>query len=284
MLNRSKAKLRLICLSDGNDSGISKNSLHDVSKLLKAKEITLDCIVIGDSTCVDKLNSLVSGYMFNPTSITSAHNIVELETMIFSGERGSVSQYNKLIKETSFPPMLTPKKMGMNSIHYDSIKIKNPTTRIQKELLNVIENKHPDIDVYVNDHDITFWKIVLAGPSGTPYAGGNFLVYVSFGPEYPNVAPEMRFITPIKHCNINSYGKICHSIFDRNYISTVSVMKIFQSVYGLLLAPDVTDPLNTNLAFSYYEATGKYEGEIIEHVGIHAKKTRNEWKKELVRY
>ena len=39
---------------------------------------------------------------------------------------------------------------------------------------------------------------------------------VSFPPEYPLSPPEMRFITPILHCNVNSHGKICHSIFDSN--------------------------------------------------------------------
>lgn len=34
---------------------------------------------------------------------------------------------------------------------------------------------------------------------------------MSFPVEYPLLPPEMRFVTPILHCNINAHGKICKS-------------------------------------------------------------------------
>ena len=29
-----------------------------------------------------------------------------------------------------------------------------------------------------------------------------------FPPNYPSVAPDIRFITPIQHCNINAHGRV----------------------------------------------------------------------------
>ena len=104
---------------------------------------------------------------------------------------------------------------------------------------------------------------------------------MQFTSDWPLTAPVIRMITPIKHCNINNYGRICHSILDRNYISTISISTILECVYGLLLNPDVTDPLDTNLALMYYEATGAYEANIMRYVNKHAGKTREAWKIEL---
>lgn len=143
--------------------------------------------------------------------------------------------------------------------------------RLQQELKYLVQNSHPSIDVYVNDADITFWKVVIEGPDGTPYAGGCWLAYMEFPEDYPMAPPVMRFHTPIRHCNINSYGRVCHSIFDRNYTPDTTVAVILQCVYGLLLNPDVTDPLDSNLALLYHDANGQYEASIMSYVSTHAK-------------
>jgi len=58
--------------------------------------------------------------------------------------------------------------------------------------------------------DISFWKILLFGPEETPYFRGIYTLYVQFPENYPNSPPNVRFLTPIYHCNINSSGRICH--------------------------------------------------------------------------
>ncbi len=52
----------------------------------------------------------------------------------------------------------------------------------------------------------------------------------------------------VVHCNVNAHGKICHSIFDRNYSSDTAVGTLLEHVYGLLLTPDKDDPLDSSLA------------------------------------
>jgi ubiquitin-protein ligase len=34
-----------------------------------------------------------------------------------------------------------------------------------------------------------------------------------FGPDYPARAPEVRFTSPLVHLNVNSNGKLCHTMF-----------------------------------------------------------------------
>lgn len=48
----------------------------------------------------------------------------------------------------------------------------------------------------------------------------------------------------IYHCNVNSVGRICHSIFDRSYNAHITMREIFDAVYGLLIIPEPDDPLD----------------------------------------
>jgi ubiquitin-protein ligase len=77
------------------------------------------------------------------------------------------------------------------------------------------------------------------------------LLYAKFPQDYPFKPPEVRFITPIYHCNMNSQGRICHSVFDRNYSPAITMKIIIDSIYGLILTPEPDDPLD-NVIASYF--------------------------------
>jgi ubiquitin-protein ligase len=287
---RGKANLRIICLSDGHDTESSYDTKYDIEKILVSNKIILDCIAIGSEydTNLGSLSKKTGGYMFSPKTIEQSLNIMELETMMLSNNRDKLQQqyynYSGTIKSDIIPPIKNPNKLlkdKSNSIELTATKIVDEGKRLQRELINISKNPHPDIDVYVNESNLYFWKVVFSGPDGTPYKNGCWLAYMEFTDEYPYVPPKIRFVTEIKHCNINNYGRVCHSILDRNYTSNISIQLILQCVYGLLLNPDVSDPLDTNLALSYYNADGTYEAQIMVYVDKYAKKTREEWKKEL---
>jgi hypothetical protein len=53
-------------------------------------------------------------------------------------------------------------------------------------------------------------------------------------------------------------------------------------IYSLMLNPSKEDLLDSVLAQRFYEGEGRYEAEILEHVKVHAKKTRKQWEEELV--
>ena len=283
---RKNAKLRIICLSDGKDSGLV-NIKYQIASLLTKHSIKLDFIAIGQDyeTHLGDISKKTGGYMFNPSTIKYAFNIMELETMIISNNRGKITTYNGLINETTLPPILNPDK----SLNAKSSGIEKTLEKfgciekiLHKQLIEIMKNPHPYIDIYINDNDIYFWKIIISGPSDSVYQKGTWLAYIQFPSTYPQICPNIRFVTPIKNCNVNSYGKICHSILDRNYTPSVKISLILECIYGLLLNPEVSDPLDTNLAMLYYEANGQYEAEIMKHVNKYALKSREQWKKELV--
>jgi ubiquitin-protein ligase len=131
--------------------------------------------------------------------------------------------------------------------------------RIVKELSSLNKHPNPYITIYPCEADIEFWNGVIRGPQDTVYEGGKFQIFIRFGDEYPEKPPEIRFITPIYHININSTGRICISILGSDYRSDLSIRNLLISVYGLLLAPEGSDTLDTNLAHLYNEDKVKFD-------------------------
>ena len=84
------------------------------------------------------------------------------------------------------------------------------TRRILYELRQIQNNPHPSIDIYPCESNLGFWKVIIEGPDSTVYKNGVWLIWVKFPTDYPLNAPEIRFETPIRHCNVNAHGKICH--------------------------------------------------------------------------
>lgn len=159
---------------------------------------------------------------------------------------------------------------------------KSRTRHIMRELSSLCKEPHPNFDVYPTQDNIGFWRLVMEIDEGSHYSGGTWLLYAEFPPEYPAKAPEIRFVTPIRHSNVNQYGKICHSIFNRNWTADTTMHTILQCIYGLMLNPDPDDPLDTNLALSFFSASGEYEAAIMKHVEKFAKqKDRAAWRKEF---
>jgi len=126
--------------------------------------------------------------------------------------------------------------------------------RILKELRALLREPHPNFDIYPSVDNIGFWNIVMEVDEGSMYSHGTWLLYAEFPPNFPLPAPEIRFVTPIRHSNVNQYGKICHSIFTRNWTADTTIHTVLQCIY------------DTNLALSFFSATGDYEAAIMDHV------------------
>jgi ubiquitin-protein ligase len=293
--------LRVLVLSDGMDTK-SGCRAWEVARRLQKASITVDAITIGSER--DKnlhaIAKATGGYVFQPTSLANALRLNELEVLLSSTERPSKpnieqikSRYSlqqfehmpvDLCDEDNVPagramPLLSLKARELTDIFQEEVLVP-PTSeaaaptpaqqrRVMAELRQFFTTPHPSIEVLPSD-DIFFWKMVLEGPEGTPYQGGLWVLYCHLSAEYPECPPNIRFVTPIRHCNVNAYGRVCHSILDRNYTADTTVQSIMHCIYGLLLNPDYEDPLDSTLALEFYEASGVYEDSIRRHVDRHA--------------
>lgn len=103
-----------------------------------------------------------------------------------------------------------------------------------------------------------------------------FLLYANFPGDYPFRAPEVRFITPIYHCNMNQQGRICHSVFDRNYSPAITFRHIIDCIYGLILTPEPEDPLDNVIATFFLSEYPTYVANAKEATKKNASKTTEE--------
>ena len=85
------------------------------------------------------------------------------------------------------------------------------------------------------------WKFTLEAPKDSPYSGGFFYLKASFPKEYPDKPPEVCFITPCYHLQVNytfmecigeSLGHICISML--NWWNHDTKMKeVIANIYAL---------------------------------------------------
>ena len=121
----------------------------------------------------------------------------------------------------------------------------NHTKRLLQELAFYATNPHESFQIFPCEESIDFWQLILVGPEGTCYEGGIFHLFIEFTDKYPSKPPNVRFLTPIYHCNINQAGRVCHSILDRFYVPGLRIRSILDYVYGLLMDPAPDDPLDS---------------------------------------
>lgn len=84
--------------------------------------------------------------------------------------------------------------------------------RITKETQRLIADPVPGISAVPDDNNARYFHVIIAGPEGSPFAGGVFKLELFLPEEYPMAAPKVRFMTKIYHPNIDKLGRICLDI------------------------------------------------------------------------
>jgi ubiquitin-conjugating enzyme E2 T len=86
--------------------------------------------------------------------------------------------------------------------------------RLQQEL-KMLQDPSPGVCVWPSDElNLSQLEAQILGPDGTVYANGVFKLQVRVPDRYPFEPPNVKFVTPIYHPNIDSGGRICHDILN----------------------------------------------------------------------
>ncbi|KAJ8116748.1 hypothetical protein OPT61_g1881 [Boeremia exigua] len=309
-----KATLRIICISDGEDNK-STRRVHDLASQLAGCNIVVDSFCLGntENTDLQVLSYMTGGYKFEPSSLEEAMAICEMEPVLSLLERPAAELPHSSSRHAGNPlyrfqqakrsitiDQATRDRFPQRKVHPQLagsfVELTNfarqvsqarsdgnlRLSRIHTEMRNCGALTHPHYDIYICEENFGFWKIVMQGPPESTYAGGTFLLYVEMGEDYPMSPPKARFVTPVYHPNINRHGRICHSIFDRNWTVDTTTKDLIDTIYSLLLVPEFSDPINTVVTLNYHWDEVQFKEEAQRDIGKHATKSRAEWRVEIV--
>lgn len=91
----------------------------------------------------------------------------------------------------------------------------------------------------VDKNDIFTWRCTLMGPVDSPYKGGLFYLKVLFPHDYPQSPPDVRFVTPIYHVNINQknsmeakVGHVCISSLNF-WVPGTRIKRVLTDIFAL---------------------------------------------------
>lgn len=98
-------------------------------------------------------------------------------------------------------------------------------------------------------------RLTQTCPPESTYTGGVLLLYVTKCKGYPMSPPKPRLVTLVYHPNINRRDRICHSIFGRDWTVDTTIKDLFDTIYSLLLVPELSDPIKTIATLSAISAS-----------------------------
>ncbi len=158
----------------------------------------------------------------------------------------------------------------------------NPSERISKEFKDINRNPIANCGVTVglfDENNIRNWRVSLLGPKDTSYKGGLFFLSISFPNDYPTKAPEVCFITPIYHVNVNpkapafagaeSLGHVCISTLNW-WKPEYTMREVLTNIFALFYLGNPDSPYGLDRADEFRNNRALYEEKIKKFTKIYA--------------
>ena len=118
--------------------------------------------------------------------------------------------------------------------------------------------------------DVFHWQITLIPPKGTDYEGGFYRIEAKFTEDYPLVAPKMKFLTKIYHCNINCDGHICLNTLKDKWRKSYTMEDILNHIIILLYKQNPGDALDSNAAKLYEKSLPEFKDKVKQYIKKYA--------------
>lgn len=107
--------------------------------------------------------------------------------------------------------------------------------------------------------DIFHLQITLIPPKGTNYEVRFYKIRAQFSEDYPRVAPKLKFLIRIYHCNIKDKGFICLNTIKRNWRKSYTMEDVLNHIIFLLYKQNPDSPLNHSAAKIYKKDISKFK-------------------------
>mmetsp|Transcript_1399 Transcript_1399/g.1905 ORF Transcript_1399/g.1905 Transcript_1399/m.1905 type:complete len:168 (+) Transcript_1399:222-725(+) len=134
---------------------------------------------------------------------------------------------------------------------------------LRRQLHELNRNPPEGVSVgLVDDDNIFQWDLMIVGPPDTLYEGGFFKARLDFPSDFPNMPPEMTFVSEMWHPNVYDDGRVCISILhppgedkyndqesaDERWRPIIGIETIIISVISMLSDPNDESPANIDAA------------------------------------
>ena len=154
--------------------------------------------------------------------------------------------------------------------------------RIIKEYKDINRNPIANCGVTVglfDEGNFKKWRVSLLGPKDTSYRGGLFYLSINFPEDYPKKAPEVCFITPIYHVNVNpkaptfegaeNLGHVCISTLNW-WKPEYTMREVLTNIFALFYLGNPDSPYGLDRADEFRNNRSLYEEKIKKFTKIYA--------------
>ncbi|XP_021492343.1 ubiquitin-conjugating enzyme E2 T [Meriones unguiculatus] len=128
-------------------------------------------------------------------------------------------------------------------------------TRLKKELRMLAIEPPPGITCWQEKDRMDDLRAQILGGVNTPYEKGVFTLEVIIPERYPFEPPQIRFLTPIYHPNIDSSGRICLDILKLPpkgaWRPSLNISTVLTSIQLLMAEPNPDDPLMADISSEF---------------------------------
>lgn len=131
------------------------------------------------------------------------------------------------------------------------------SSRLRKELMDLVMGRDKGISACPVDDTFFKWIATIDGPNDTVYENLKFKLSLKFTTQYPYVPPNIKFISPCYHPNIDSSGNICLDILKDKWTASYDVRSVLLSIQSLLGEPNLDDPLDPEAAANWKKSDFK---------------------------
>jgi ubiquitin-conjugating enzyme E2 C len=136
--------------------------------------------------------------------------------------------------------------------------------RLQSELMSLMMGGDAGISAFPDGDNIFQWTGTITGGEGTVYEGYTFKLALKFPTSYPYESPQVTFVTPCFHPNVDQYGNICLDILKEKWSAAYNTRTVLLSIQSLLGDPNLDSPLNGHAA-SIWNNVGEYKKALTKH-------------------
>ena len=141
--------------------------------------------------------------------------------------------------------------------------------RLREEFEPLHRSPNPNYGITVgllDDENIFQWKASLIGPKDSSYAGGTFILTITFPDDYPKNPPEVCFKTPIYHVNVNpkkipngeQLGHVCISTLNW-WKPEYKIKEVLSKIYALFYMANPDSPYGLERGIELRKNKALYE-------------------------